>query len=141
MKKMPGYHKNKTFAALLAAALGGIGAHRFYIHGMKDFWGWAHAVSLPLTALLFYTRPESPSMFSALPFIASALAGLLTALVVGLTPDEKWDARHNPNSARKSESGWPLAVLLVLTFGAGAVGLIAAIARTFDLLYTGGSFG
>lgn len=80
-------------------------------------------------------------MFNALPFVLSALVGLLSALVIGLTPDEKWDAAHNADSGRKSNSGWPLAVLLVLAFGSGAVGLIAAIARTFDLLFTGGAYG
>jgi hypothetical protein len=32
-------------------------------------------------------------------------------------------------------------VLLVLTFGGGAIAVIAAIARTFDLLFTGGAYG
>lgn len=112
-------HKNKTLATLLAALLGGLGAHRFYLHGKKDKWAWAH--------ILFF------------PF--SVFAGFIEALAIGLTPDEKWDDAHNRQSDRHSESGWPLAVLLVLTFGGGAVAVIAAIARTFDLLYTGGAYG
>lgn len=134
-------HKNKTFATLLAVLFGGAGLHRFYLHGRKDFWGWAHAASVPLSLLLLLSRPEQPEMFNILPFVISALIGILAALVMGLTPDEKWDAAHNPGSGRQSGSGWPLAVLLVLAFGFGAVGLIAAIARSFDLLYTGGAFG
>jgi hypothetical protein len=80
-------------------------------------------------------------LFTGAPCVASALAGFLEALVIGLTPDDKWDTRHNPASAHKSGSGWPLALVLVLTVGVGAVGLIATIARTFDLLFTGGAYG
>jgi hypothetical protein len=58
-----------------------------------------------------------------------------------LTADEKWDATHNAKSGQQSDSGWPLAVLLVLAFGTGAIAVIAAIARTVDLLFTGGAYG
>jgi hypothetical protein len=138
---MPTSHKNKTLATLLAALAGGAGLHRFYLFGSKDFWGWIHLATVPLTVLLIALRPESPMLFTGAPFVASALAGFLEALVIGLTPDDKWDTRHNPASAHKSESGWPLALALVLTVGVGAVGLIATIARTFDLLFTGGAYG
>jgi hypothetical protein len=138
---MPTSHKNKTFAALLAAVTGSIGLHRFYLFGKKDFWGWIHAATLPLAALLIAARPDAPALFTGAPLTLSMLAGFLEALVLGLTPDDKWDARHNPASGRQSDSGWPLAVLLVLTLGTGAIALIAAIARTFDLLFTGGAYG
>lgn len=112
-------HKNKTLATLLAAVLGGLGAHRFYLYGSKDKWAWVHVLLFPL----------------------SVLAGFLEALVIGLTPDEKWDGLHNRSSGKRSSSGWPLVILLVLTFGGGAIAVIAAIARAFDLLYTGGAYG
>ena len=138
---MPTTHKNKTLATLLATITGGIGLHRFYLFGKKDFWGWAHLATLPLAALLAATQPGAPMLFTGAPLILSVLAGFLEALVLGLTPDDKWDTQHNPSSERKSASGWPLALLLVLTLGAGAIALIAAIARTFDLLFTGGAYG
>lgn len=138
---MPTSHKNKTFATLLAAVTGSIGLHRFYLFGKRDFWGWMHAATLPLAALLAAFQPGAPLLFTGAPLVVSALGGLLEALVLGLTPDEKWDARHNQDSGRQSASGWPLALLLVLTLGAGAIALIAAIARTFDLLFTGGAYG
>jgi hypothetical protein len=138
---MPTSHKNKTLATLLAAVAGGAGLHRFYLFSKKDFWGWAHAATLPLAALLFVFQPGKPALFTGAPLVLSALAGFLEALVLGLTPDDKWDARHNPSSGRQSDSRWPLAVILVLTLGVGAVALIAAIARTFDLLFTGGAYG
>jgi hypothetical protein len=69
------------------------------------------------------------------------LCGFLEALVIGLTPDEKWDAKHNPTSGKKSESHWVLALILVLTLGIGAMSVIALLARSFDLLFTGGAYG
>ena len=112
-------HKNKTLAALLSTLFGGVGAHRFYLYGKKDVWAWVHILLFPL----------------------SVFAGFLEALVIGLTQDEKWDEKHNRESGRQSNSGWLLVILLVLTFGGGAIALIAAIARTFDLWFTGGAYG
>jgi hypothetical protein len=138
---MSSTHKNKTFATLLATLLGGLGAHRFYLFGKSDFWGWIHLAAAVLGVLLAISLPQQPMLFTGAPLVISVLAGWLESLVLGLTPDDKWDARHNPGSGTQSSSGWPLVLLLVLTLGIGAVGLIAAIARTFDLLYTGGAYG
>ena len=138
---MPAPHKNKTFATILAALCGGLGFHRFYLAGLKDFAGWAHFATGPLSLLLIATGGERQMLFSAMPFVLSALVAIIEALVIGLTPDEKWDASHNAGSSRNSSSGWPLALALVLTTGAGAIAVIAVIARTFDLLYTGGAYG
>ena len=55
--------------------------------------------------------------------------------------DDKWDARYNAASGRLSDTGWPLAVVLVATLMLGAGVLIATMARLFDLLYTGGAYG
>jgi TM2 domain-containing membrane protein YozV len=138
---MAARHKNKTLCTLLAFALGGVGIHRLYLHGPRDSWLWLHLATAPLTALLWLAAPHRPWLFVASPLVISYLAGFLETLVIGLTPDDKWDAAYNAGSGRQSDSGWPLALLLVLTLGTGAVALIAAIARTFDLLITGGSYG
>jgi hypothetical protein len=137
---MTATYKNKTFATLLAAVSGGLGFHRFYLSGPKDFWGWVHLVTAPLSSLLVATGGDRPILFSAMPLVLSALAAVIEALVIGLTPDDKWDALHNADSGRQSSSGWPLALMLVLTTGVGAIAVIAVIARTFDLLYTGGAY-
>jgi TM2 domain-containing membrane protein YozV len=134
-------HKNKTFTTLLAALAGSVGAHRFYLFGKSDYWGWAHLVSLPISFLISHLYFGSQPLLTYSLFILSFLIALLEALVTGLTPDEKWDARHNPNSTKTSTSSWPLALILVLTAGIGAIALIGVIARAFDLLYTGGAYG
>jgi TM2 domain-containing membrane protein YozV len=134
-------HKNNTLATLLASVLGGLGIHRFYLYGITDKWGWAHAASLLFSSGILMTAPSIPFFFGISPLMLSALIAFIEALVIGLTPDEKWDAAHNQGSGKQTHSAWPLALLLILTVGIGATALIAAIARTFDLLYTGGAFG
>ncbi len=141
MQQQSGKHKNKTLATLIAAVLGGIGLHRFYLYGMRDRFGWLHILSVPLSLALTAARPDAPQLFTALPLVLSVLCACLEALVIGLTPDDKWDLKHNPASGRQSESHWILAVIIVLTVGLGAMGLIALLARSFDLLFTGGAFG
>ena len=134
-------HKNKTFTTLLAALLGGVGIHRFYLRGLQDRWGWLHASALPACGLVMSAAPTADWYFWYLPLTISTLAGCLEALVLGLMPDEKWDARYNADSGRTSASRWPLALLLVATLMVGAGLLIATMARLFDLLYTGGAYG
>lgn len=134
-------HKNKTLATLLAFLLGGIGLHRFYLHGINDRWGWLHAASLPACGIVMGAAPRADWFFWYLPLTLSMLAGAIEALVLGLTPDEKWDAAYNAGSARRSASRWLLAVIIVATLMVGAALLIATMARFFDLLYTGGAYG
>jgi hypothetical protein len=140
-------HKNKTLASLLAAALGGFGCHRFYIYGKKDRWAWIYPAALLLfigAGLLAGLPADLPPSFfiSVLAlFPLSIYAGFIEALMIGLTPDDKWDAKHNPGSDRRSASGWPLIVLLVLTLGGGFIAVILSMARATDLFHTGGSFG
>ncbi|RXZ37993.1 TM2 domain-containing protein [Oxalobacteraceae bacterium CAVE-383] len=134
-------HKIKTLATFLAAFFGGIGAHRFYLQGMRDRLGWAHLVTLPISLLLIWMLPEQQRLFTGGLFLISILAGMVEALALGLTPDEKWDARYNSRSGKQSDSGWTVVLLLVFSLTVGATGIIAAMARTFDLLYTGGAYG
>jgi hypothetical protein len=134
-------HKNKTLATLLALLFGSAGLHRFYLYGRRDLWGWVHLATLPLSGLLMLGKPDTATIFSAGPFVLSVLAAFLETLLIGLTPDEKWDARYNPGSGRVSDTGWPVPLMLVLALACGATALIAAIARSFDILLTGGSYG
>lgn len=137
---MAAAHKNKTIATLLALLLGGLGAHRFYLRGGADRLGLLHLCSLPITGILYGAVKPHP-FYVLLPLLVSFIVGFIEALIIGLTPDEQWDARHNAGSGRQSRSNWTLPVLLVLTVMIGAILLIGTIARLFDLLYTGGAYG
>ncbi len=134
-------HKNKSIAALLAALGGGIGLHRFYLAGKHDKWAWLHAASLPVSLLVYGCFRDNQPFFSFAPLILSVLVGFLACLVIGTTPDDKWDAKYNPQSTRQTQTGWPIAMILVLTLAIGAGALIAVLARTMDLLLTGGLYG
>jgi hypothetical protein len=134
-------HKNKTLATALAFLLGGLGVHRFYLKGSVDRLGLLHVCSLPLAGLVYGVGQAPNPFWSLLPIFISCIAGWIEALVIGLTPDEKWDAKVNPASGRQSDSHWILAVLLVLTMLVGATAVIATLSRLFDLLYTGGAYG
>lgn len=134
-------HKNKTLATALAFLLGGLGAHRFYLRGSVDRIGLLHVCCLPATGMVYGLGHAPNPFWVLLPLIVSCIAGFVEALVIGLTPDERWDARYNTASSRSSRSNWPLALLLVLTMLVGATVLIATLSRLFDLLYTGGAYG
>jgi len=134
-------YKNKTIAALLASVGGTLGLHRFYLKGSRDKWAWLHLMSLPTSLLIYFFSQNVHAFFTALPFLLSMLIGFVAALVIGTTSDEKWDMTYNKNTLKKSDTGWPIALILLVTLAVGASVLIAVIARTFDLLFTGGSYG
>lgn len=134
-------YKNKTLATALALLLGGLGAHRFYLHGAVDKLGRLHACSLPVAGLIYSHTSGVDVFYALLPLLVSYIAAFIAALVIGLTPDEQWDARFNTGTTGRTQSSWILAVLLVATLMVGATVLIATISRLFDLLYTGGAYG
>ena len=137
----PVTHKNKTMATLLALLLGSVGVHRFYLHGITDRWGWLHSVSLPLSAMLLLSNPELPLLVNTVPLVISLLTASIETFVLGLMPDEKWDARYNPASGITSDSRWPIALMMVVNLFCGATLLLAVLARGFDLMLTGGAYG
>ncbi len=134
-------HKNKTLAALLSLLLGAIGLHRFYLTGLRDRWGWLHFASLPASAALIGAYPELPLLVTASPLVLSALVASIETFVIGLMPDEKWDATWNAGSGEPSDSRWPVAALMVANLFYGATLLLTVIARAFDLMRTGGAYG
>jgi len=134
-------HKNKTLTTALAFLLGGLGIHRFYLKGSVDRIGLLHVCSLPVAGLVYGLGHAPDPFYVLLPIIVSAIVGCGEALFYGLMPDEKWDARYNAGSGRRSHSHWFVILLVVLTMLVGTTVLIGAISRLFDLLYTGGAYG
>lgn len=138
---LPRPHKNKTLAAFLAAVLGASGLHRLYLRGSRDKLLWLHLALLAAALLLLLVAPGANLFFRLLPMIVSMIMGFIEALLLGVTTDEKFDAAFNVGSEGRSDSRWPLALLLVATMLVGATVLISTMARLFDLLYTGGAYG
>jgi len=137
---MAAVHKNKTVATLLALLLGGFGIHRFYLKPGADRIGLLHLCCLPVMGILYGAVKPHP-FYMVLPLLVSYIAGFVEALVIGLTPDEKWDARYNQHSGRQSRSNWVLVLLLVVTMLVATTVLIGTIARLSDVVYTGGAYG
>src|SRR6202011_2643804 len=84
--------RSKTSTAGLAFLLGGLGAHRFYLYGAWDAFGWAHVVGtllgIPGVSLLVASaRISTLGWILAMPGAISVLAGFLAAIVYGLRPD------------------------------------------------------
>ncbi|MBD8628214.1 NINE protein [Oxalobacteraceae sp. CFBP 13708] len=137
---MAAAHKNKTVATLLALLLGGFGIHRFYLKPGADRIGLLHLCCLPVTGILYGAVKPHP-FYIVLPLLVSYIVGFVEALVIGLTPDEKWDAQYNAHSGRQSRSNWVLVLLLVITMLVATTVLIGTIARLSDVMYTGGAYG
>jgi len=124
--------KSKTLATWIALVGGAFGLHRFYLHGLRDVAGWMH----PLPALLgLYGVSRARSLglddqwsWVLIPMLGVVLAiAMLTAIVYGLTPDEKWNARFNP-AGRASRSGWAAVIGAALALMIGGGVLMATIA-------------
>src|SRR5580765_2324886 len=94
-------HKSKTLATWLALLGGSVGLHRFYLHGFRDAWGWLFVapslVGLYGVQRMRHLGVDDHVAWVLIPFLGAVLsAAMLSAIVYGLTPDEKWNARFNP---------------------------------------------
>jgi hypothetical protein len=124
--------KSKALATWIAIVGGGLGLHRFYLHGLRDIAGWL----FPLPTLLGLYGIRRVQQFGQddqlswvlIPLLGAALAcAMLMAIIYALMPDERWNARFNAAGAA-SHSGWPtvLGAVVALLLGAGV--LMATIA-------------
>lgn len=135
---MPRY-RSKTLATWIAVAGGTLGLHRFYLHGPKDLWGWMHPAPT-LLGLLGLWRLREIGQDDRLAWLLLPVLGLmvtvamLSAIVYGLTPDEQWQARHNPTHPVQATRWGPvLGVMLALLLG--GVALMSTAAFGFQKLF------
>ncbi len=132
MKAVDRGRKSKLLATWLALIGGSFGMHRFYLHGARDPWAWC---SVPLTLLGVYGLRRARQFglddhmsWLLLPVLGLMLAaGMLAAIIIGLTSDETWNARFNPAGANSS-TGWLTIVGVLLALALGATALMATIA-------------
>jgi hypothetical protein len=119
--------RSKTVATWLAMLGGSLGLHRFYLHGWRDPWGWLLPIPTAIGAV-GVLRMRQLGMDDHLAWVLTPLLGLalaatmLTAIVYGLTPDERWNARYNAGRPER-HTGWSniLGVILALVLGAGVL--------------------
>jgi hypothetical protein len=128
----PKHYRSKTLATWIAVVGGSLGLHRFYLFGFKDTWGWLHPLPT-LIGLYGVQRVLDLGQDDRLSWLLIPLLGLmiaqamLAAILYGLTPDEKWDARYNPGAGVHGTRWAPvLGAIAALMLGAGV--LMATIA-------------
>lgn len=126
-------YRSKTFATWIAIVGGSLGLHRFYLHGLRDPAGWL----FPLPTLMGLYGVQRMRVFGIddraawllIPLLGVIISAVMaSAIVYGLTPDDRWNARFNPGAGPQHRTGWStiLGVVLALVLGAGV--LMATIA-------------
>ena len=132
-------YRSKTLATWLAVAGGVFGMHRFYLHGLADRIGWLFPLPT-LVGLYGLNRIDALGQDDRLAWLLLPLLGatitiaMLSAIVYGLTPDPKWDARHNAGLS-PGATGWGpiLGVIAALLLGSAA--LVSTVAFGFQKLF------
>lgn len=120
-------YRSKSLAAWLALLGGALGLHRMYLHGWRDALGWAHllptAVGWVGLQRLQQLGQDDRLAWMLVPWLGLMLSqGALFAILHGLTPDERWDARHNPGQVGRATTWTPvLAAVAALLLGGGVL--------------------
>jgi TM2 domain-containing membrane protein YozV len=134
--------KHKTLSTYLALFLGTLGAHRFYLRGFGDIWGWLQAsvTALGLIGMrrIWVLGQDDQLAWVLVPLFGFSLfAACLAAIVFGLMQEAKWNAAYNehrledqsPCGLAGSSTGTTIfGVILALLLGTTA--LMSAIAFT-----------
>lgn len=128
------HFRHKALAALLSFLFGAAGAHRLYLG--KPLWWLPLAVSAAMLPLLLGVRNwyQSPAFFV---LMIPVVAGFIEALVIALTPDDKFDARFNNHADRRNRSGWDAVLVAIATLLVGTTILMTAIALLFQTIFEG----
>lgn len=127
--------RSKTLATWLALLGGPLGLHRFYLHGLGDLHGWLlpvpTAVGLWGLNRVAEFGQDDRLAWLLIPVLGfTVVATMLQAILYGLTPDERWNARHNPGTPAEQapRTGWLTIIGIALALLVGAGVLMATIA-------------
>lgn len=126
------HYRSKTLATWLALLLGALGVHRLYLHGFRDVLAWLHPLPtaiglIGLQRMLAFGQDDRLSWL-LVPVLGLMIAqAMLVAIVWGLTPDERWDARHNPHNPGHG-TGWGPVLGVIVALLVGGTVLMGTIA-------------
>ncbi len=132
--------KDKTVAAWLAFVGGPLGLHRFYLHGMRDLPGWLLPVPT-IFGLYGIGRVQQHGVDDMWSWVLIPLLGFtiascaLTAIIYGLMPAEKWNARFNRSASPQAPPGqtnWFTIGAIVLALLVGTTVLMSSIVFSFQ---------
>ncbi len=126
--------RSRAVATWLALLGGGLGLHRFYLHGSRDLWAWLHPWPTLVGAYGFWRMREfgvDDARGSLLvPFLGIMLAAtMLQAIVYGLASDERWAVRHGA-AAAAVQRGWLTYLGVIVALAVGTSVAVATIAFT-----------
>jgi hypothetical protein len=128
----PPRYRSKTLAAWLALGLGALGVHRLYLNGPGDRLAWLFPLPT-LSGLVGVLRMREMGQDDRMAWLLIPLLGvmisigMLSAIVHALTPDAKWDARHNPGRSGRS-TGWGAVAAAIVALMVGGAVLMGTIA-------------
>jgi hypothetical protein len=106
--------------------------HRLYLHGFGDRLAWLYPLPT-LLGLFGVLRMRALGQDDRLACLLIPLLGLmisvgmLAAIVQALTPDEAWDARHNPGQD-VTPTGWGAVMAAIAALAVGGAVLMGTIA-------------
>jgi hypothetical protein len=126
------HRRSKTWATWLAVLGGSFGAHRFYLHGRGDLLAWLHPWPT-LLGLVGVLRMRALGQDDRLAWLLIPLLGamisqaMLSAIVIGLTPDETWRQRFDPVGPPRA-SGWAAVLGVIVALMVGGAVLMGTLA-------------
>lgn len=128
----PARFRSRLVAGLLAFLVGFSGAHRRYLGAW--WWPLYPLVALPAIGLALRAEPwyRHPGFFVAALVVVAAM---FEAILFGITPNERWDARHNAGVERRSSGGWSNVFVAIAALMIGAVLLMAVLALALETLF------
>lgn len=124
-------HRSKAVAGALALVAGWAGAHRLYLG--SRFWWLYPLFALPAMGIALAVGGEHwyrhPGFFLA---ALVQLIAMFEAIGICLTPDPKWDIRHNSGSGGHSANGWPAVLIAIVALFLGALLLMSVMAIALE---------
>jgi hypothetical protein len=120
--------KSKTLTTWLAVIVGAFGAHRFYLHGIRDVWAWLHPWPT-LAGMAGVVRMNNLGQDDRAATLLIPLLGLMVgqamivAIIHALTPDDRWNERWNAGASPAPATRWGpvLGAIVALMLGAGVL--------------------
>ena len=125
--------RNKTTVGLLAALLGCVGAHWWYLGRRQAWLVSAIGVVLMIASAFAETWYENPAFFLLFILI---LDGFIEAIVLCLMSDIRFDGFYNPGLVRQRPSGWGAVLIAIFTLLIGTVALMFGIAMIVIYVWT-----
>jgi hypothetical protein len=125
-------YRSKTLATWIAVGFGALGGLRFYLRGWRDAAAWLHWPPTVLGAWgawRMHTLGQDDRLASVLvPLLGLMLSwAMLSAIVTGLTPDARWDERHNSGLEPRA-TGWGPVLGTIVALMVGGIVLMGTIA-------------